>query len=99
MSAPVIKRRPADGVSPSTFDLFIDGTNRGYLEFSLPDAATVVIHYVEIDPALRGRGLGERLVGAAVEWARAESRRVVPRCSYARAVIARTPAYQDVEKR
>lgn len=89
-------RRPADGVSESTFDLSIDGAHCGRLDYSLPDAATLVIHFVEVDPALRGRHMGKRLVGAAVEWARANQRRVVPRCSYARVVIARTPEFQDV---
>lgn len=93
-SSPVITNNP--GESDSTFDLTIDGEKRGYLEYSLPDARTMVIHFVEVDPALRGRSLGERLVGAAVDWARANNRRVVPQCSYARAVLRRTPAFQDV---
>jgi predicted GNAT family acetyltransferase len=99
MAGPVITRQPAEGTSSSTFDLQIDGAGRGYLEYSLPDAATMVIHFVEVDPDLRGRGLGERLVGAAVAWAREERRGVVARCSYARAVISRTLAYQDVVKK
>ena len=30
--------------------LLIGGARQGYLEYSLPDAATMVIHYVEVDP-------------------------------------------------
>jgi len=59
----------------------------------------MVVEHVEVDPALRGQGLGEQLVGAAVEWARANRRQIVPMCSYARAVMAKTVEFQDVLKR
>lgn len=81
---------------PGALDLMIDNSRRGHLSYSLPDAVTMVVEHVEVDPSLRGKGLGERLVGAAVEWARANRRQIVPMCSYARAVIARTAEYQDV---
>ena len=97
-SDPVITNQPVPGEPEHTFDLTIDGAKRGYLEYSLPDAGTMEIHFVEVDPALRGKGMGERLVAAAVEWARANCRRIVPRCSYARAVLKKTPEYQDVLK-
>lgn len=57
------------------------------------------VDYVEVSPALRGKKMGERLVDAAVMWARENKRLIVPRCSYARAVMARTDAYQDVMKK
>jgi predicted GNAT family acetyltransferase len=82
--------------SPGTFDLLIDGRRGGHLDYDLPDPETMVVLYVEVDPELRGRRFGERLVAAAVEWARAEGRRIVPRCPYARAVMRRTAEYQDV---
>jgi hypothetical protein len=93
---PVITNHPGPGESAHTFELTIDGAKRGYLDYSLPDAGTLVIHFVEVDPALRGKGMGERLVDAAVDWARVNGRRIVPRCSYARAVLTRTAKYQDV---
>jgi len=95
-SDPVITNHPSE--PDSTFDLTIDGDKRGYLDYSLPDASTMAIHFVEVDPELRGTGMGERLVAAAVDWARVNGRRIVPRCSFARAVLTRTPAYQDVLK-
>lgn len=71
------------------FDLLIDGKRLGHLDYSLPDKATLTIDYVEVDPSLRGQGMGQKLVGAAIEWAREQSRNVIPLCSYARAVMAR----------
>jgi predicted GNAT family acetyltransferase len=78
-----------------TFDLESEGNRIGFLSYSVDDE-TVVIDYVQVDPSLRGKGMGEKLVAAAVDWARATKRKVTPICSYARAVMRRTEAYHDI---
>jgi predicted GNAT family acetyltransferase len=52
--------------------------------------------YTEVRPDLRGRGLGRRLVDAAVRWARAERLKLTPVCGYTRVVLERTAEYRDV---
>ncbi len=99
MPRPFVTHRPAKDASHGTFDLESNGKAIGYLSYSLSGDATMIVDFVEVDPALRGKAMGERLVGAAVEWARANGRQIVPHCSYARAVIARTVAYHDVLKK
>lgn len=98
MTAASVTRRHAEGASHGTFDLETNGKPGGYLSYSLSGDATMIVDYVEVDPALRGKHMGEQLVAAAVEWARANGRRIVPHCSYARAVLMRTAAYRDVLK-
>ena len=44
-----------------------------------------------VPPALRGRGLAEALVRAALDFARTERLRVVPACSYVAAFVERHP--------
>lgn len=74
------------------FVLRIDGERYGFLEFTRPDAGAMRIEYVEVSPQLRGTGLGKQLVETAVAFAREAGLKVVPICSYARAVIERDPA-------
>lgn len=98
MPSPSIAHHPDPDAARGTFDLAVDGHAAGYLSYQLPDGQTMVIEYVEVDPARRGRGIGQELVGAAVVWARDHRRRIVPWCSYARAVIARTAEFRSVLK-
>jgi predicted GNAT family acetyltransferase len=45
---------------------------------------------------LRGRGIAETLVRAALEDARVQGRRVVPQCSYVAMFIRRHPEFQPL---
>lgn len=49
-----------------------------------------------VPPAARGRGLGGRLVRAALDWARAEGCRVIPSCWYVRDWVDLHPDYGDL---
>jgi predicted GNAT family acetyltransferase len=56
----------------------------------------VIIDHTTVDDALRGTGTGARLVKAAVDWARAEKRKLMPLCPFARSVFDKNPDYADV---
>jgi predicted GNAT family acetyltransferase len=56
----------------------------------------VILDHTSVDDSLRGTGAGRELVQAAVEWARANDRRLMPLCPYARSVFDKTPEYRDV---
>ena len=56
----------------------------------------VIIDHTTVDDALRGMGAGRELVKAAVEWARANGRKLMPLCPFAKSVFDKTPEYRDV---
>jgi uncharacterized protein len=77
------------------FVLQKDGTRVGRMTYARHDGRIDILH-TEVDPPLRGQSLGQRLVEAAVAWARAEHLQIVPSCAFAKAVFARAPELGDV---
>lgn len=47
---------------------------------------------------LRGRGIAEKLVRTALDYAREQRLRVVPACSYVATYVQRHPEYQSLVK-
>lgn len=56
----------------------------------------MVMTHTFVPPELRGRGIAEKLVRAALEHARAEHLRVVPACSYVDIFIRRHAEFQPL---
>ena len=57
-----------------------------------------VITHVGVHPDLRGHGVAGKIVEAGIAYARANSFRVVPMCSYAAAYFRRHPEYAELTK-
>jgi predicted GNAT family acetyltransferase len=74
-----------------------DGERVAELTYRM-DGGDAILDHTFVDPKLRGGTLARDLVDAAVQWARAEERKVVAMCPYVRKVFASTPAYADVSK-
>jgi hypothetical protein len=58
-----------------------DGVQIGFVEYRL-DPPDIALTYIEIDPALRGEGLGEKLAVEVLEDCRARGLKVMPRCGW-----------------
>ncbi len=56
----------------------------------------MIIDHTEVDPSLKGKGVGKQLVNAAVEKARAGNFKIVPLCPFAKAVLEKSEEYADV---
>jgi len=61
----------------------LEPDNGAELQYRLKGNRFLLVH-TEVPEALRGRGIGDRLVRTAVERAAAEAMSVVPLCPYAR---------------
>ena len=56
----------------------------------------MIIDHTRVFEGFEGKGIARQLVLAAVDFARANSRRIIPVCSYAQTVLTRTDEYKDV---
>lgn len=73
-----------------------DGQRIAEMTYAIDENGSAVIDHTHVSPVLRGQGVGMQLVQAAVDWARGAGIKVVPVCSYARAVFERERGFADV---
>jgi predicted GNAT family acetyltransferase len=81
--------RVTDNQAESRLELEADG-HVAELEYRRNGKRLVLIH-TEVPTELEGRGLGGRLVTAAVERAQRDSMTIVPLCPFARGWLERHP--------
>ena len=72
-----------------------DGGVTAVLNYKLA-GDVITFEHTETPVAARGRGLASRLVQGALEAARARRLKVVPRCSFVRAFLAKHPDFRDI---
>ena len=76
---------------------FVDQDGRRLAQLTYTVAGSrVILDHTEVDDALRGTGAGRKLVSAAVDWARAGNRKLMPLCPFARSVFDKTAEFKDV---
>lgn len=76
------------------FEVWIDG-RLSRLDY-LQDGKNFVITHVGVYPEHRGQGVAARIVEASLHYARENSLRVIPMCSYAAAYIRRNPKHREL---
>ena len=77
-----------------TFEVWIAG-KLSKLDY-IQDEKNFVITHVGVYPEQRGQGVAGKIVEAALEYAKENSLRVVPMCSYAAAYIRRNPKFMEL---
>ena len=76
------------------FEVWIDGflSKLDYMQ----EGKNFVITHVGVHPEHRGQGVAAKIVEAGLQYARQNSLRVIPMCSYAAAYIRRNPQHLDL---
>lgn len=72
------------------YEIHLDGELAGYCAYQRRPE-TIVFAHTEIEPRFRGRGVGSRLIAAALADAEQQGLRVVPRCEFVQDFIRRGP--------
>lgn len=78
----------------SRYEMDVDG-DTAFANYRIASGVVVITH-VETPRALRGRGIGARMVEGALRMIRADGLKVVAGCSFARSYLAEHPEYHDL---
>lgn len=73
----------------------VDG-HEGVLDYRRLDDGTLDYRHTFVPPALRGRGIGAKLVLHALDEARSQGVKIVPTCPFVERVIADHPEYRSL---
>jgi uncharacterized protein len=73
----------------------VDGELAGAAYYEREDDIVAFVH-TEVEPAYEGHGVGSALARTALDAARAQGLRVVPRCPFIKGWIDKHPDYQDL---
>jgi hypothetical protein len=84
-----------DNPERERFEITATGELAGFTQYRRRPGLIAFVH-TEIDPRFEGRGLGGRLIGAALDASRAEGLAVLPFCPFVNAYIAKHPEYADL---
>jgi len=74
----------------SRYELFVDGELTGFLDYRLGDG-TIALTHAEVEPDRRGLGFGMALAAGAIADAAERELKVIPRCPFVVAYVARHP--------
>jgi len=66
-----------------------------FIEYAVSDKTLTLLH-TEVPPELGGRGLGGKIVKAALEYAKGQGYKVVAQCPFARNYIDRHEEYSEL---
>ena len=79
----------------SRYEIFVDDAFGGFADYRV-DGDTVILPHTVINPEMRGRKLGDQLVGEALDDIRGDGRSVIPQCWFVNEFIGTHDEYADL---
>jgi uncharacterized protein len=73
-----------------------DGAFLAEMVYTKLSSDKMIIEHTEVDESLAGKGIGKLLVATGVEYARNHQLKIIPLCSFAKAVFDKVEEYSDV---
>jgi uncharacterized protein len=90
-----IGRMPVrDNTALSRFELDAGGVT-AFVNYRI-DGGVITLLHTETPPQARGQGLASQLTAGVLQIARARGLKVIPRCAFVRAYIAKHPEFRDL---
>lgn len=80
------------------FKALLDGEKIGELSYSREEEGVITLDHTYVSPSYRGKGVAEELFYQAVEFARKENLRIIPVCSFAKAMFTKDKSIGDIRR-
>jgi len=78
------------------FEAVEDGKEAGKMTYTWAGDSKFIIDHTEVSPDFNGKGVGKKLVMAAVEYARNNNLKIIPLCPFAKSVFDKVEEIRDV---
>ncbi|WP_289658409.1 GNAT family N-acetyltransferase [Flavobacterium panacagri] len=78
------------------FEAVEDGKEAGKMTYTWAGDSKFIIDHTEVSPEFNGKGVGKKLVMAAVEYARNNNLKIIPLCPFAKSVFDKVEEIRDV---
>lgn len=77
------------------FEVFVDGTQAGYLDYQ-PEDEVFALNHTEVFPQFGGQGVASTLVVESLRQIRALGGQVLPYCPFIPGIILNNPEFIDL---
>lgn len=78
------------------FEAIEEGKEAGKMTYTWAGDSKFIIDHTEVSPDFNGKGVGKKLVIAAVDYARANNLKIIPLCPFAKSVFDKVEEIRDV---
>ena len=72
------------------------GKEDGKMKYTWAGDSKFIIDHTEVNEEFNGKGVGKKLVMAAVDYARNNNLKIIPLCPFAKSVFDKTEEIRDV---
>lgn len=79
-----------------SFEALIDGKKAGLMTYTWAGEERFIIDHTEVEEEFSGKGVGKEMLMKAVEFARENSKKIIPLCPFAKATFQKNEDLQDV---
>ena len=78
------------------FEAVEDGKEAGKMTYTWAGDSKFIIDHTEVSEEFNGKGVGKKLVMAAVEYARTNNLKIIPLCPFAKSFFDKVEEIRDV---
>lgn len=85
-----------DSENKGFFKAETNGIEAGRMTYSRAGVDKIIIDHTDVNPEFKGQGVGNKMVIAAVNFARAKNIKIIPLCPFAKSVFDKNAEIRDV---